>query len=63
LLQIKLVDQESRDRTGKFDIGARTGTDESRRSQHERKAEAVVVDAQSIGDLSVTAVRVEYYAS
>jgi Na+/glutamate symporter len=58
-LQTKLVDQESRDRTGNFDIGAREDADESCRSQHERKAEAVVVAAQPIGDLPIASVQMK----
>ena len=58
-LQTELTDQESRDRTGDFDIGARKDADESCRSQHERKAEAVVVAAQPVGDLPVASVQVE----
>ena len=59
LLQSKLVDQETRDTIGNFDIWARKDSDESRRSEHERKAEAVVVAAQPIGDLPVTSVQVK----
>ena len=58
-LQTELIDQESRDRTGDFDIGARKDADASCRSQHERKAEAVVVAAQPVGDLPVASVQVE----
>ena len=58
-LQTKLVDQESRDRTGNFDISARKDADESRRSQHEREAEAVVVATQPVDDLPITSVQVE----
>ena len=58
-LQTELINQESRDRTGDFDIGARKDADASCRSQHERKAEAVVVAAQPVGDLPVASVQVE----
>jgi hypothetical protein len=58
-LQTELIDQESRDRTRYFDIGARKDADASRRSQHERKAEAVVIAAQPVGDLSVASVQME----
>lgn len=58
-LQTKLADQESRDRTGNFDIGARKDPDESRRSQHECKAEAIVISTQPIGDLPIASVQVE----
>jgi hypothetical protein len=58
-LQTKLVDQESRDGTRNFDIGARKDPDKPRRSQHERKAEAVVVATQPNGDLPVASVQVE----
>jgi hypothetical protein len=58
-LQTKLADQESRDRTGDFDISARKDADESCRSQHERKAEAIVVAAQPVGDLPVASVQVK----
>jgi hypothetical protein len=58
-LQTELVDQESRNRIGNFDISARKDADKSCRSQHERKAEAVVVAAQPVGDLPVTSVQVE----
>jgi len=44
-LQTKLVDQESRNRTGDFNISAGEGADESCGSQHECKAEAVMVAA------------------
>ncbi len=59
LLQAKLAAQESRDSTGNLDIGAGEGADASRRSQHEREAEAVVVAAQPVGDLPVASVQVE----
>ena len=58
-LQAKLADQESRDRTGDFKIGAREDAEEPGRSQHERKAEAVMVAAQPIDDLAVASVQVE----
>ena len=58
-LQTELIDQESRNRIGDFDISAGKDTDASCRSQHERKAEAVVVAAQPVGDLPVASVQVE----
>ena len=58
-LQTELIDQESRDRTGDFDIGARKDANTSCRSQHERKAEAVVVAAQPVGNFPVASVQVE----
>lgn len=58
-LQAKLADQESRYRIGDFYISARKDADESRRSQHEGKAGAVVVVTQPIGDLPVASVQME----
>jgi hypothetical protein len=58
-LQTKLADQEIRDRTGDFDIGAGKDPNESRRSQHECEAKAIVVASQPIGDLPVASVQVE----
>ena len=54
-----LVDQESRDRTWDFDIGARNDAEKPRRSQHEREAEAVVITPQPIDDLPVASVQME----
>lgn len=47
------------DRIGNFDSGGGKDADESGRSEHERKAEAVVVAAQPVGDLPVISVQVE----
>ena len=58
-LQTKLADQESRYRTGDFDISARKGAEEPGRSQHECKAEAIVVASQPIGELPVALVEMK----
>ena len=58
-LQTKLADQESRDRGGDFKISARKDAEKPGRPKHERKAEAVVVTTQPIGDLPITTVQVE----
>ena len=58
-LQTKLAGQESRYRARDFETGAGEDADESRRSQHEREAEAIVVAAQSIDGLPVASVQVE----
>ena len=58
-LQTKLADQESRDRAGDFKISAREGAEEPGRSQHERKAQPIVVAAKPIGDLPIPAVQME----
>ena len=57
--QTKLVDQEDHDRTGNFDISAGKDPEKPGRSQHERKAEAVVIATQSIDDLPVASVQME----
>jgi hypothetical protein len=58
-LQTKLADQESRDRARDFEISTGEDAEEPGRSQHERKAQAIVVSTQPIGDLAVASVQVE----
>ena len=58
-LQAKLADQESRDRSGNFKISTREDAEEPGRSQHECKAQAVMVAAEPVDDLAVASVQVE----
>ena len=58
-LQTKLVDQETRYRDGDFEIDAGKDADELGRSQHECKAEAIMVASQPIDDLPIASVQME----
>ena len=58
-LQIKLADQESRDRARDFESSTGEDAEEPGRPQHERKAQAVVVSTQPIGDLAVASVQMK----
>ena len=57
--QPQLTDQESRDRLRDIAVGAGKGAQEPGRSEHEAKAQAVVVTTQLIDDFPIAAVQVE----
>jgi hypothetical protein len=57
--QSELVDQKRRDRAGDIKIRVGKGAQEPGRSQHERKAEAIVFTPQSVDDLPIASVQMK----